>query len=280
VLGGLLGLGLRIAANQWIHGDPLFYRVTGSDAIGYGFGLAALLQNLPSHALALFVLVPGGLLAGVLYRGRRWPELVFTVVFFALFHLAYGYGAVESGGLKRLVLGLRFYIPLLPLLAIALAEWLPRAWSRLPDDRRRALDDAVRIGAWALVVALGVALIATHALFARWSATQGEIAAEIYSNTPDNSVVVSDFVTSIKFMNGIYGSRRNVDLRQLSPEIRRGLLSRDDALYIVLLDRLDSAFMRARSQNNEVLVDALSLPEPLLDRNFGTERLRIWRLSR
>jgi 4-amino-4-deoxy-L-arabinose transferase-like glycosyltransferase len=280
VVGGLVGVGLRIAANQWIHGDPLFYRVTGADAIGYGFGLAAVVQNLPGHALALLVLVPGGLLGGVLYRGRRWPELVSTVVLFTLFHLAYSYGAVESGGLKRLVLGLRFYIPLLPVLAIALAEWLPRAWSRLPESRRRALDDVVRIGAWAGVVALGVGLIATHALFARWSATQGEIAAAIYSNTPDNAVVVSDFVTSVKFMNGIYGPRRNVDLRQLSPEIRRGLLSRDDALYVVLLDRLDSTFMRARSRDNAMLVEALSLPEPLLDRNFAAERLRIWRISR
>ncbi|MCZ6782415.1 MAG: glycosyltransferase family 39 protein [Proteobacteria bacterium] len=109
VVGGLLGVGARMLAGQLFFGDAFFAKRPES------FSLSLVAGNLPLQALALLVLVPGGLLAGFAYRGRRWPELVATVAIFPAFYALYEYSAAESALWKRLVLGPRYFLPLLPL---------------------------------------------------------------------------------------------------------------------------------------------------------------------
>ena len=58
-------------------------------------------------------------------------EVVATVILFTGFHFAYGYSAEESGWAKRLILGPRYFIPLLPLLALCAADVWPRFAGRI-----------------------------------------------------------------------------------------------------------------------------------------------------
>jgi hypothetical protein len=125
VVGGLLGIGVRAIVAQWLFGDPFFYKPPSA------FVLESAGENLLFYGLVLIVLVPGGLLAGLAYRGRRWPELVLTVVASVVFFSLYGYSAEESGLQKRLVLAPRYFLPLLPVIAFAAAEVAPRLWGRI-----------------------------------------------------------------------------------------------------------------------------------------------------
>ncbi len=125
VCGGIAGVSLRLVASYWVFGNPLFTR--GS----LGFGLDAMSDNVSLYLIALLVMVPGGLLAGLLWRGAQRPEFVATVVVTFLFFLAYRYAGLESGGLKSLILGPRFFIPLVSLLVFSVAHEVPVAWQRV-----------------------------------------------------------------------------------------------------------------------------------------------------
>ena len=124
VVGGLLGTSVRFLASWLFFGDPFF--VKPPDAFSPG----AILSNAPTYLFCLLVLVPGGLVAAFAYRGPRRPEIVATVVLFVLFYLSYTYSAGPSGWAKRLVLGPRYFIPLLPVLSLCAAEVWPRLAAR------------------------------------------------------------------------------------------------------------------------------------------------------
>ena len=71
--------------------------------------LANVPGSLPLYTMALLLFIPGGLLAGLLYRGERWPEVVATVAIFFGFYLSWGYRGEDSGLLRSLILGPRFF---------------------------------------------------------------------------------------------------------------------------------------------------------------------------
>ena len=63
------------------------------------------------YLTALLVLVPGGLIFTLFYRGKRWIELVLTVVVYVGIFVDWNYNGAASGGLKQWMLSLRFLIP-------------------------------------------------------------------------------------------------------------------------------------------------------------------------
>ncbi|MGH0034733.1 MAG: hypothetical protein ACQGVK_06860 [Myxococcota bacterium] len=279
LLGGLAGVGLRLAASAWMWGDPLHYK-----SPGYGFGPASLLGNLPLYGLALLVLVPGGLVAGVSYRGRRAPEIVATVVLFVGFYLLYDYGGGSSGLAKQLVLGPRFFVPLLPILAFALAEAVPR-WALWLEERlgghRVALRRAARWGLCLWLAGVALASIGAHAVHARWSASQAAIREAIYETTPEGSVLVTNSAALVKFISPVFGERTHLDRRNVDPRVARTLARRRGAFFVVFLDRSDSEHWRRDARENEAYVSSLRpIPELVHDQAVSpTDRLRIWRVE-
>jgi hypothetical protein len=280
IAGGLMGLGVRLLATYLQHGDPFFERGA------YPLDLASIGERLPLHLLALLVLVPGGLVAASAYRGRRRPEVIFSVWLYFAFYLFQEYSTDTTSLAKRIVLALRYFIELLPLLVLGMADAVPRALralrSRLPDASWTAV---VRVAALALVawlIGLSVASVAVHAYLDRWSAGQAAIAQAIQEHTGDDTVVITNPEATYKFMRQADRRYQYVSNWVVTPEEVTQLVDRHGEVFIVLLDRTDSDYWRERSQQHDVFIASLE-QEPVLelDRAFSpTDRLRIWRLDR
>jgi hypothetical protein len=261
-------------------GDPFFLK--SPDA----FSLSSIADTAPVYLLSLLVLVPGGLVAGLAYRGRRRPEIVVTVAAFVTLHLLYAYSAEPSGWVKRLVLGPRYFIPLLPVLAFASGEVWPRlaAWlrERAPLPRRRWLDAFGGAALVAALVALAFLLVGVQWVHGRWAGEQAAIRDAIYENTEEGSVIVTNWRATGKFIDLVYGNRVVLRREGLArPELHR-LLEQSGSFYVVFLDRSDSEFWRRNALENKLFL-ALEVPrrEPVLDLAVtGSDRLRIWRVTR
>src|SRR5439155_12030396 len=116
---------LRVVGSWIAFGSPFFVRDPG-----YGFSPSGMAGALPFCVLATLVMVPAGLVAALAYSGRRALELRITVVLVILFFSAYGYGGEPGGIAGRLILGPRYLAPLVPLLALALADGAARLAAR------------------------------------------------------------------------------------------------------------------------------------------------------
>jgi len=274
--GGLFGVGLRCLAAWLAFGDPLYSK----DA--YPFSPGTIGERLPLYGLALLVFVPGGIFFGLAYRGERRFEVIATIVIFFFFYLLQGFSIAASALEKRAVLSVRYFIPLVPLLAFASAEAVPRLWrswlDRRSPDRRPALARAGEIGirCWLVALALGVVLANWgHAL---WSRSQAEIRAEIERHILDAPVVVTNWVATGKFIDLM--DTEHVPLRRtaLTPARFEYLLHRHGEVVVVLLDRADSPYWREDSRRNDAFVGSLRQPLTVrLDRAFtSTDRLRIY----
>ncbi|MCB0640994.1 MAG: hypothetical protein KDC44_05115 [Phaeodactylibacter sp.] len=109
-----LGISLRLWLSALLFDDPLFVKDPG-----IGFHPVYLLRNLPLYASALLVFAPLGLWTVLRYPGPYRRMLQWTVLVFVSFYLFYGYNGCLNSGVKCLILGPRFFIPLLPFLVLA-----------------------------------------------------------------------------------------------------------------------------------------------------------------
>ena len=78
IVGGLLGVSLRLVTNIVLFDDPFYFKA------GYKLDLGSLLERLPLYLLAVLVFVPGGFVLTLCYRGRRRLELIASVTLFVL----------------------------------------------------------------------------------------------------------------------------------------------------------------------------------------------------
>jgi hypothetical protein len=143
ILGGLAGVACRPLSAALVYGNPFFVKEHV-----YGFSRAYAAQNLVMYLTALLVLVPGGLIFALCYRGKRWIELVLTAAVYVGVFIDWNYNGAASGGLKQWMLSLRFLIPLTPIIAFAMAHTCTR-WYRavgrpLCPESRITLQRAAR----------------------------------------------------------------------------------------------------------------------------------------
>src|SRR5262245_1462656 len=275
--GGLAGVAVRIAAHAVHFGSAFHERAT------YPFAPETILERLPLYLFGLLVLFPGGLVAAFVYRGRRRPELVATVAIFFLVYLFQAYGMIETGLPRRVVLALRYFLPLLPVLAFAMAEVAPRVWKRRlpsePERRRRVERRAGRLLA-ATLGSLAVAIVAVNVALERWNAAHARIVEVLDRHAGLDSVLVSNLAATKKFLREVDRRYLTVESRALRAEVLQTLLERHGEVVIALLDRTDSDFFRMNVRENAALIASLSpAPELELDlRVSPIERLRIWRL--
>jgi len=121
VAGFLLGLLPRLLLAQWLFGDPFFTKDPG-----VYFHPKYMLSNAPLYLGALMFFVPAGLWTVYRYRGPDKYLVRGIVGLFFLFYLNYGYNGCLNSGLKCLILGPRFFIPLLPFFALAGADFFQK----------------------------------------------------------------------------------------------------------------------------------------------------------
>ena len=279
IIGGISGIALRLAAG-WLLYDSAF----AVNAI-YPLDPASIGERLPLYLIGLTVFVPGGLILGLLYRGPRRPEMLITLVGYFLFFLLQNYSTVHSTLPKRIVLALRYFLPLLPLLVFAMAESTPRLWSRV---RERLLPTRQRQFAALSVTAITVWLVGTAAASVliqwglnRWTATQAVIQAEIEKYVEYESVVVTNRKSTYKYLDGVKRLYFPLNSTDMTARKARRLAVRYDEIVIVILDRSDSTFWRDEALENEKFIASLGTSASLqIDRHVtATDRLRIWRLA-
>lgn len=269
LVGGVTaGIMIRLASFWWMYGDPFYVRDHGA-----GFALSVIPSNALLYAIALTVLLPGGLVAVYLYRGPRRAEIIAAVALMFVFYVCYRYSGSQSTRLQQLVLGPRFFIPLVPVMIIACAHAVSpsaRAW--------------LSRGGGNLVAGLAcVAAFAVHPVIARYTATQASIVKTIYDATPDHSVIVANYSGTQKFLNPVYGARVIAYRESVGTDAMKQIVARNAATFVVLVERNDSDFYRADSMENAAYVGELSQRcrlDPVRDETFGlTHHLRIWRAA-
>jgi 4-amino-4-deoxy-L-arabinose transferase-like glycosyltransferase len=283
LLGGLAGTGFHFAANAAAFGDALFVRGAAGTTGFYPFEIAHLPERLQLYGLGLLVLVPAGLVFGLAYRGRRRPELVATTVLIFLFYSFQAYGAAESGFPKSLVIGLRYFAPLVPILAFTMAEALPR-WlgARLA---RGALGPRLEVFAGAAVAlwlaGVLVASFAVHPALDRWAASQAEIRAALDQHVPREAVLVANHNALGKFIDDLGRPYLTLERRDVDDAALRTLGRRHGTFFVALLDRGDSEYWLGEQVENADFATRLpGAPQPLVDvRTTATDRLRIWRVT-
>jgi hypothetical protein len=280
VVGGIAGLGLRVAANTYFLHNPFHYRSA------YVLALSTLPERLPIYALALLVFVPGGLVLALLYRGRRWPELCISVAGFVIAYLIQFYYTFTTSTAKNMVVTPRYVIPIVPVIVFGMAESVSRLWSRwlegAPEARRERLR-TVAGGAIALWIAgVGVASFAVHPAFWHWSAEQGRIRDAIAAETDFDAPVLTNFMATRKFLPELDMKYLAVDRAAVDVATASSLASRYDEVYFVFLDRSDSEHWSKDARVNAEFIRDVSPPPTLIyDRQVTpTEHLRIWRSRR
>jgi hypothetical protein len=268
------GAAVRIAASAWMYGDPFFVRDAGA-----GFAIGAAPANALFYVAVLTVLLPGGLIGVAGYRGPRRAELVAAVVLTLGLFTCYRYRAASGTWLQQLILAPRFFIPLVPLMAVAGAEAFPRllarAWAGLSLGWRRGLPGGV-------TVATCAAAFAVHPVLSRYGATQVAIVRAIYDSTPAGAALVENGAAAQKYTNPVYGVRTVAFRSDYGVADLPRIVAHNPRTYLVFVDRTDSAWFRADAADNDAYVAAaerqcrLSLGH---DRWHGpTLRLRIWRV--
>lgn len=231
--GGLVGISTRVLSSYAAFGAAFAGRTMST------FGTEALVGNLAVYGFVLLVLFPGGLLAAVVYRGPRRTELITAAFLYTLLFCLYEWRGQDSGLLKSLVLGPRFFLPLTPLLALAVADLLPR----LPHHAR----PLVAPSAVALSLASIPASFAIHPTFSCWSTAHDSIRELIYEHTPDHAIILTNTLATGKYLHRSFGPRTVVDLDRLSDLQAAELIRLHPVIHIVLLERFDSEAWEHRS---------------------------------
>ena len=271
-------------ASLIIYGQPIYLRDNG-----YGFSLSAFLTNGPYHFAVLCLTVPASLLCAIDYRGRRRPEVMLTVVIVFVFFASWGFAGWESGGLKQLILGPRYFLPLVPTLVLAVAEVATR--------RKPIRGSNVLAASCAVVVA--IAAFAVHPVMDRWNRAQRDIAEKLYAESAEDSAVITNELAMIKFYNEALG--RRAFSNRATPELMaiynpsglggRSVLAKDvpavlqhcGVTSVALLDRSDTDLWLEDAKANQEFIDELAAIcslEPIVDRRVTpTDRFRLWRVT-
>lgn len=277
ILGGLIGTAARPIGNWIIFGDPFFARASA----GF-FDPEALPVNLTKHLLALMVLVPGGLVAGLLYRGRRAVEVRTCVALFVGFYLVYNYSGAPSGWLKGTILGQRFFLPLLPVLAFALADFVPRLWRQISERGRHAWMRPLAgflVAGWVIGI-IGVSA-GVHAYMSNWSRSQTALRNHIEAYVEFDKPLVANLNLTEKVIDRFDFKYVPVDREYVDLGSLMTLADRHDHFYVVLIDRAETHHFRKDSRRNEALLASLDGHVELLleERTSPTERIRILRVA-
>jgi hypothetical protein len=288
IAGGLAGLACRPLLAFWVYGNPLFVK-----AHVYGFTGFYARENALMYLAALLVLVPGGLIFTLFYRGKRWIELIATVLVYVAIFVGWDYNGAPSGGLKQWILSLRFLIPVVPIVAFAMAQtcpqWFQAVARSLGPQRRVAFERAARAAVALWIAGIAVAGLLVNWRSELWSQLHADVVQALYANTDPDLPIMADLPATVKFLNELHGQRMlvDLDLGDQGNEVRRSqllrLLDRNKTVQIVLFDRDDSDYWVNKWNADEAFIAAISQqlhPKLKLHRRFpGLGVLRIWNVS-
>lgn len=260
--GGVAGIGLRLVLSHALFGSAFYVRDSG-----IAFDLESLGHTAPLFAFLLLIVIPGGALLPLLYRGERRAELVMAITLYVTLFLFYDYDSLRDHGLlKGTVLSSRFLIPALPLLAFMAADVWPRLVSSWPVRLRRAALGGTRLLAFALVPAAFL----VHMVGRRQEREPLAIVDGIYRHTRAETPVVINAAATLKYVSASYGPRRLILRRDLDAEMLPGMVERHGGLSVVLLSRSDGELFRQDADENRHFLTQLAARCALVPRHHAT----------
>jgi hypothetical protein len=276
VLGGVLGVAIRLAVSNEMFGTLWYVRDSG-----YGFSLGSLRHTVPQYAVILLIMFPLGALLSFFYRGERRAEIVAAVGLYVAMFLLYDYdSARENGAFKGLILTSRYVVPATPLLAFMAADVYPRWLARAPVFVQARLG-ILRTVLFAAVAAMALAI---HPVLRRQENATVAIVEAIHARTTASQPIITNHIATLKYFSPVYGIRRLAHRSLMTPADVPRLLERYGTLDIVFLDRTDSPMFREDAARNEAFlaaVSALCPIQPTYEAQFGpTNRLRQFAVSR
>ncbi len=278
IISGLSGAFVRLLSGWLVFGD--LFHVKNA---GYGFSLESFVSNLPMYGFFTLVLVPGGLLAAFMYRGRRRPEVLAAALLPVAFFAFYDYAGAESGPLKAVVLTGRFLIPTVPIFAFCLAHSVPDLLSRLSQRSARTARILEMSAGTLLVAGAVIASVAVHVVMDRFNSSHLKIREAIYEFTNEDSWVITNAHGTFKYLeNDMYGARTPIGIQGLEPPHYDLILDAANDLHVVLLERSDSAYWLRRSVEYEESLASLAAKADMhlrYDEHLTQdEHLRVWRI--
>lgn len=277
VLGAVIGLILKFSLNK-ILWNEFFHNTTRGE-----FGIEFFLTNAAFYSMVLLFLFPAGLIAFIMYRGARWPELLICgaayFILFSLFkHLTY------YDFLKSLVNGPRYFIPFIPILAFQMAEVYP--FLRRKIERKINLNNPDKMFSfikYCWIICVLLASLCVHIFMDQFEKQGATVKNTIYAVTDDRSLIVTEESSTFTYINRLYGNRhllgintirKNSKQRGISTsEIMRELIDRYRDVYIVILERYESEFWLERNKDSRgFLKNIQSMVEPIIDVNIDSNR--------
>ena len=252
------------------------------------FSSAYIPANLLPHLGVLLLLIPCGLIAVLLYRGCMRLELQLTVALFVGVHLLWWLNASESGMAKQTILGPgRFYIPLIPIMVMAIASVVDDRCGRLTTWFRRTISG----NRWMVIVCMVIlvcigALVCMHRSMSNWTNSHVEMRQTIYKNIPRDAIILTNLLATNKIFNSVYaseyGSRTALELTATSAESIQRMFARRLDLWVVILYRTDSPFWIAQNKENDAALSLVrktcNITEPIQQKISATEIIRIYHL--
>ncbi len=116
LFGFLIGALPRLISSAIIYDNPLFIK----DPV-IAFSMNAIFDNVTIYAIIFLVFFPLSIYFFGQIKKDEFPILKITALVYILFHLSYGYNAIERSGVKGILLISRFFIPLIPFYIIAIS---------------------------------------------------------------------------------------------------------------------------------------------------------------
>lgn len=288
IFGGLAGLACRPFSALLVYGNALYVKDPG-----YGFTGVYLQQNLAIYLGALLLFMPAGLIFTVFYRGKRAVELIATIFIFASVYVVYDYNGNASGGLKQWVLAMRFMIPMIPLVAFAMAHtctrWYRSVSNSLQPEGKRLWRYVSRGTAAVWVTGILLVTFVVNWRSYLWSSAYEEVVKTVYDNTDPAQPIMADEPATIKFLNELNGQRMlvDLDLGNAGIQMRRyellRLLDRYKTVQLVLFSRDDSDYWVNKAKDDQAFIAGISeqlhASMKLQRRVAGVGVVRIWNVS-
>ncbi len=279
VIGGLIGAAVRPISAAIVFGNPLFRHP------GYGtFALSWLWANTPFYLAMTLIVLPGGLLALLAYRGRRAPEIIGGALAYSLLHAAYFYGASESGGPHTIVTGGRYLMPALPLFIVAMAAGLARLNPPAVESSATPRWHWSWLGWIRPLLALGaVASLGIHPAMRWWSRPHADAAMAICKYVPADARVIINWTVLSKAVAPAYCDRAFIDYSATTPE-QLARWSRDShPLYLAIGIRTDSPDYTSRNAGTLRWLDSHVHPDQrraVYEASGHAPQVHIWQVVR
>ncbi len=264
--GALIALSIKLLSTFWVYGH--FWFQSHSE----GFSFANLSVHMSLYLIISLILIPGGYLFLLLYRGKACKSITVSSSLFIAVYIFYNYSAIDfSGWLKGSLLTSRFVLPLIPFVVLALGEVI---------DRKPFLHSLI----FFILVPFSLVLIPiSQKVFYDLYAPHENAAKYIANKYADQQVLYdqSGFTNIIRYINPLSASWTKIaDIKEIGDNINRErILNDSESVYVIISESNTSQEKFERASSVQQYLDLLPFTAFDSVRIDETNQLKIYKLQ-